>query len=205
MSTDLNIRVVSNLSTTQQFLLYQQDIKLNVKNFKVAAWEHQFIAPQSKFYVTMPLDVTVCAKNNTGKGYLQTKQLKADYNTSWDIFSNNNALDIKQNTVDLAADNTIDIYNICPSTKYALVCKDKKPLFECEVRPDFKVSFSINPKLFVALSDFEIYDDFFDAATLSKKPYEIEYEGQSYLTVYLNEDVSSGQVKITHDFNYFEK
>lgn len=205
MATDLNIRIISNLGVTQQFLLYQEDIKLNVKNFKVAAWEHQFIAPKATFYVTLPMDVSVSAKNDLGKGYLQTKELKADYNTSWDIFENKQALDIKKNEGTAATEDTIDIYNNCKSTKYALVSKDKKPLFECEVRPDFKVSFAIHPKLFVALSDFEISDDFFDAATLSKKPYEIDYEGQSYLSVYLNEDISSGQIIITHDFNHFTK
>lgn len=205
MATDLNIRIVSNLGVTQQFLLYQEAIKLNVKNFKVAAWEHQYIAPQAKFYVVLPMEVSVSAKNELGKGYLQTKQLKADYNTSWDIYENNNALDIKKNEGTAATDDTIDIYNICRSKKYALVSKNNKPLFECEVRPDFKVSFAIHPKLFVALSDFEISDDFFDAATLSKKPYEIDYEGQSYLSIYLNEDISTGEIKITHDFQHFHR
>lgn len=205
MSTDLNIRIMSELNETQQFLLYQEDIKLNVKNFKVAAWEHQYIAPKSIFNVVMPMDITVSAKSDLGKGYMQTKQLKADYNTSWDIYSNNNALDIKKNESTAATEDTIDIYNACETTKFALVSKDNKALFACEVRPDFKMSFSIHPKLYIALSDLEISETFFDAATLSKKPYEIDYEGQSYLTIYLSEDVSTGKVTIKHNFNYFDK
>ena len=37
-NTDLHIRVKSNLMTTQQVLLYQEAVTLNVKNFKTAAW-----------------------------------------------------------------------------------------------------------------------------------------------------------------------
>lgn len=40
-NTDLHIRVKSKLGTTQQVLLYQEAVTLNVKNFKTAAWEHQ--------------------------------------------------------------------------------------------------------------------------------------------------------------------
>ena len=54
--TDLKIRVVSNLSTTQQVLLYQQDIQTDaeVKNFLAAAWEHPRIAPKDQYDVTLP-------------------------------------------------------------------------------------------------------------------------------------------------------
>ena len=53
-NTDLQIRVISNLSTTQQVLLYQQDIQTNVKNFLTAAWEHPHIAPKAQYDVTLP-------------------------------------------------------------------------------------------------------------------------------------------------------
>lgn len=205
MGTDLNIRVISNLNDTQQFLLYQNDIKLNVKNFKVAAWEHQYIAPKAKFTAILPLEITVAAKNSLGKGCMQTKELKAYYNTSWDIYKNGNAIDIKENFTSQATENTIDVYNACDEQQFAIVSKDSKPLFACEIRPDFKLSFAIHPKLYVALSDLEISETFFDAATLSKKPYEIDYEGQSYVTIFLTEDVSTGKVTISHDFNYFSK
>lgn len=58
-STDLKIRVISNLSTTQQVLLYQQDIQTNVKNFLTAAWEHPQVAPRSQYDVTLPLDIAI--------------------------------------------------------------------------------------------------------------------------------------------------
>lgn len=70
----------------------------------------------------------------------------------------------------------------------------KKPLFACNVRPDFKVNFAIHPKLYVALSDMEIHEEFFDAATLSRKPIVIDYQGQQSVTITLsNPDLSKIQ------------
>lgn len=65
--------------------------------------------------------------------------------------------------------------------------------------------FCNSPKLYVALSDLEIRDPFFDAATLSRKPVEIDYEGQQYLTIILSENESTGAVSITYNFDKFEE
>ncbi|MBC2579579.1 hypothetical protein [Clostridium sp. DJ247] len=203
MSTNLNIRVISNLTDTQQFLLYQEDIKLNVKNFKIGAWEHQYLAPKATFFATLPTRIAVRAKTSLGKGTVETKEIEVDYNTAWDIFENKNAVDIGPSTGEVSGLDTIDVYNKCPSTKFAIVTKDSKPLFACEVRPNFKVNFSIHPKIFLAISDLEIHGDFFDAATISAK-YAVEYEGQDYLTFYLNENTSTGEILISHDFNKFD-
>lgn len=198
--TDLNIKITSNLGTTQQFLLYQNDIRLNVKNYKVAAWERHYIAPGAEFNVVLPLDIQVGATTDLGKGHLKTRKLSANYNTAWDIVKNNNALDIAPSSEVPPTENTIEIHNKYKDTQNAVVFKDGKPLFACEVRPEYKVNFAIHPKLFLALCDLEINDEFFDAACLSKMPTVIDYEGQSYLNISLNENVSTGQVTVKYDF-----
>ncbi|MDY2848115.1 MAG: hypothetical protein SOU50_07845, partial [Oscillospiraceae bacterium] len=137
-------------------------------------------------------------------GKISTKLLPAEYNTAWDIYSNCNALDVRRSSEPDPEENTIEIHNKNNVTSSAIVTKDGKPLFLCSVRPDFKVSFSLHPKLYVALSDFEITDPFFDAATLSRKPVCIDYEGQQYLTVILSENESTGAVEISYDFTRFE-
>ena len=201
--TDLNIRVVSNLSTTQQVLLYQEDIQTNVKNFQVAAWEHPHIAPKSQFDVVLPMAIAIAATEKIGKGCLKTKALGVDYNTAWEIYDNNGAIDVRKYDEMAPTDETIEVYNNCESTKTSIVTKDGKPLFACEVRPEFKVNFAIHPKLYVALSDMEIHEEFFDAATLSRKPEIINYEGQQYVTIVLDEDVSTGKVTISYSFDKF--
>ena len=203
MSTDLKIRVVSNLKSTQQFMLYQEAISLNVKNFKTGAWEHQFIAPKATFSATLPTEIKVGATSTLGKGQMETQLIECDYGTGFDIFYNNKGLDIKPSNEPAPTEDTIDVFNNCTETKYAVVTKDGKPLFGCEVRPEYKVNFAIHPMLYVALSDCEIVEDFFDAATLSKKPYEISYEGEECVTVYLTESAGTGTVTITHDFKTF--
>lgn len=204
-NTDLHIRVKSKLGTTQQVLLYQEAVTLNVKNFKTAAWEHQFIAPGAQMRAVLPTEITIGSMAAIGHdGKIMTKLLQAEYNTAWDIYSNNNALDVKASSEPAPSEDTIEIHNKTAETNSAVVARNGKPLFKCDVRPGFKVNFSIHPKIYVALSDLEISDPFFDAATLSRKPVEIEYEGQQYLTITLSENASTGAVSIDYNFDKFE-
>ncbi|MCL2054076.1 MAG: hypothetical protein FWG90_06515 [Oscillospiraceae bacterium] len=203
-NTNLNISVKSNLKEAQQVLIYQEALTLNVKNFKTAAWEYQHIAPGSNMQVLLPMEVCIGAFKGIGhNGRISTKLIQAEYNTAWEIFSNNKAIDVRKSSEPDPEENTIEIHNKNSVTSDAIVTKDGKPLFLCSVRPDFKVSFALKPKVFIALCDLEITDPFFDAATLSRAPVGIDYEGQQYLTVTLNENESSGAVSISYDFNKF--
>lgn len=205
-NTDLHIRVKSKLGSTQQVLLYQEAVTLNVKNFKTAAWEHQYIAPGAQMRALLPTEITIGSMEAIGHdGKIMTKLLPVEYNTAWDICSNDNALDVKPSSEPAPTEDTIEVYNKNSRTSSAVVAKNGKPLFKCDVRPGFKVNFAIHPKLYVALSDLEISDPFFDAATLSRKPVEIDYEGQQYLTIILSENESTGAVTITYNFDKFEE
>lgn len=204
-NTDLHIRVKSKLGETQQVLLYQEAVTLNVKNFKTAAWEHQYIAPGSQMLAMLPMEITIGSMKSIGHdGKIMTKLLPVEYNTAWDIFNNGNALDVRKSDEPVPSEDTIEIHNKNINTSSAIVAKNGKPLFRCDVRPGFKVNFAIHPKLYVALSDLEIKDPFFDAATLSRRPVEIDYEGQQYLTIILNENESTGAVTIDYNFDKFE-
>jgi len=205
-NTDLHIRVKSKLGETQQVLLYQEAVTLNVKNFKTAAWEHQYIAPGAQMRAVLPTNISIGSMESIGHdGKIMTKLLPVAYNTAWDIFSNSKGLDVRESVEPDPTDDTIEIHNKNSVTSTAVVAKNGKPLFKCDVRPDFKVNFSIHPKLYIALSDLEINDPFFDAATLSRKPVEIDYEDQQYVTVILEENESTGAVNITYNFDRFEE
>ncbi|MCL2054078.1 MAG: hypothetical protein FWG90_06525 [Oscillospiraceae bacterium] len=204
-NTHVKIRVKSKLGTAQQVLLYQEANTLNVKNFKTAAWEHKKLSPGAQMRTTLPTEISVGSMETYERGSkIMTKLIPAEYNTAWDIYSNDGALDIKKSSEPAPEQDTIEIHNKNEYKNSAVVSKNGKPLFACSVRPGFKVSFSIHPKLFVALSDLEITDPFFDAATISRKPVEIEYEGQQYLTIILKENESSGEVTIDYNFDKFE-
>lgn len=204
-NTDLNVRVKSKLGTTQQVLLYQEAHTINVKNFKTAAWEYRFLAPGATMTVVLPMDICIGAYEGIGhNGKISTKLLPVEYNTAWAIYNNSNALDVRKSSEPAPEQDTIEIHNKNTVTSSAIVTKDSKPLFRCDVRPDFKVSFALHPKIFIALSDFEITDPFFDAATLSRNPVGIDYEGQQYLTITLTENESTGAVDVNYDFSKFE-
>jgi hypothetical protein len=204
-NTDLHIRVKSKLGTTQQVLLYQEAVTLNIKNFKTAAWEHRFMAPGAQMRAILPTEITIGSMGFIGHdGKIMTKLMPIECNTAWDIYNNSNALEVRKSDEPAPEYDTIEIYNKNSQTSSAVVAKNGKPLFRCDVRPGFKVNFAIHPKLYVALSDLEISDPFFDAATLSRRPIEIEYEGQQYLTIILTENESTGAVMIDYNFDKFE-
>ncbi len=205
-NADMKIRVKSKLGTTQQVLLYQEAITLNVKNFKTAAWEHQYLAPGAQMRAMLPTEISIGSMEVIGHdGKIMTKLIPVEYNTAWDICDNGGALDVRKSAEPSPTGDTIEIHNKNKSTSEAVIAKNGKPLFACSVRPGFKVNFAIHPKLFVALSDFEITDPFFDAATISRRPVEIEYEGQQYLTVILSENESTGEVTVDYNFDKFEE
>ncbi|MCR3760010.1 hypothetical protein [Clostridium felsineum] len=203
MATDLNIRVISNLKTTEFFMLYQQDINLNVKNFKVGAWENSHIAPGAQFYTTLPLSIEAQGRKDDDNTVYKTKLIQTDYNNSYEIYDNAEGLDIKSSSLTAPTDNTMNIYNSTNSQVQGVVLKDSKPLFSAIIRPDNKLNFSINPSIYVAISDFFIEQEFFDAATLSPLT-RINYEGQSYLTIILGENVGTGKFTVDYNFDLFD-
>jgi hypothetical protein len=205
-STDLQITITSSLSSAQQFLIYQDAQTITVKNYQLAAWDHQYIAPGSSYTVTLPLQIQVGASliDPLRGGVMSTKLINAGYNGAYDVFNNNGALDIcvSSNEAELNAtnDNSITVYNNDIKTRHVLVCKNSKPLFAAEVRPEYKLSFAIDPKIYFALCDVELKGDFFDAATLTTVPTEIAYEGQSQLFITLSEDTATGKITIHYAF-----
>lgn len=203
MATDLNIRVISNLGDTEFFTLYQQDINLNVKNYKVGAWEKSYIAPGAQFYTVLPLRIQAQGRVEESDGIYKTKLLDVDYNQRYDIFNNSEGIDIEKSDLKPPVDNTMSVYNVTDSRVQAVVLKDSKPLFSADIRPDNKLNFAIMPSIYVAICDYAIEQEFFDAASLSPLT-RISFEGQSYLTIILGENISTGKFEINYNFDLFD-
>ncbi|SMC16284.1 hypothetical protein SAMN02745134_00039 [Clostridium acidisoli DSM 12555] len=203
MATDLNIRVISNLGDTEFFTLYQQDINLNVKNYKVGAWEKGYIAPGAQFYTVLPLKIQAQGRVEESDGIYKTKLVDVDYNQRYDIFNNSEGIDIERSDLRPPVDNTMSVYNVTDSRVQAVVLKDSKPLFSADIRPDNKLNFAIMPSIYVAICDYAIEQEFFDAASLSPLT-RINFEGQSYLTITLGENISTGKFEINYNFDLFD-
>lgn len=203
MSMDLNIRVISNLKDTEFFMLYQQDINLNVKNFKAGAWEKSYIAPGAQFYTVLPATLQLQGRVEGNGSVYSTKIIEAQYNHSYEIYMNSEGLDIQPSSLAAPTDNTINLYNTTDSQVDGVVLKASKPLFAANIRSTNKLNFSIKPALYVAISDYFMNQEFIDAATLSPLT-KINYDGQSYLTIILGENVGNGQSSINYNFNSFD-
>lgn len=204
MSTDLKIRVISQLQSTEFFTIYQQDINTNVKNYKVGAWEKQYIAPSATFYTILPINIQVQGRNEQGTGIYKTKIVDvSEYNTSYEVYEKDLGLDIKPSAELAPTEGTVNIYNKCGFRKEAVVLKNGKPLFCASVRPENKLNFEIKNSLYIAICDYEIIDEFFTAASLTPTR-RVDFSGQSFLTIYLKENTGTGKFNVEYDFNSFE-
>lgn len=204
MSTDLKIRIKSELQTTEFFTIYQQDLNINVKNFKVGAWEKQYIAPNATFYTILPVSIQLQGRNEQGNGVYKTRIIDVkDYNTSYEIYELDKGLDIRESLKQAPIDGTINLYNDCPYRKDGIILKNNKPLLCASIRPENKLNFFIKESLYVAICDYELNDEFFDAASLTPVV-GIDYSGQSYLTITLRENNGTGKFVIDKSFEAFE-
>lgn len=205
MSTnELKVRVISNLSSTQQIMLYQKDIQINVTNYKVGAWEAVKLAPGSVHTAVLPTNIEVAATDINGRGDVLTKQLPAESGDTFKIFDNKGLIDIKSDDTKFASDDeTIDIYNDSANRVNACITKDGKPLFSFDTRPDYRVNFMIKPKLYISLDDKEINDDFVDTNAITSN-YKVDFTNQQYLTINLDENNSTGAVTVSHSFEKFD-
>ena len=90
----------------------------------------------------LPTEITIGSMENISHdGKIMTKLMPVEYNTAWEIYSNEPA----------PTEDTIEIHNKNSRTSSAVVAKNGKPLFKCDVRPRFKVNFAIHPS-FMLLS-----------------------------------------------------
>lgn len=200
MSTNLNLRIISDLSDSQQVLAYLETKIINVKNFETAAVVNKHMAPGSTYRTYLPTEILVGASGTDTKGTIETKLLPASYNDSFEIYDNREALDIHKTTWK-ATENTIDICNNYSHSQYAYAYKDGNPMFRCHVRPGSKVNFRIEPTIYFAVCEEVIHDKFFDAAVLSQKPFSITYEGHEFLTVHVVE--KSERIEFEYSFERF--
>lgn len=100
----------------------------------------------------LPTEITIGSMENISHDdKIMTKLMPVEYNTAWEIYSNDNALDVRKSNEPAPTEDTIEIHNKNSRTSSAVVAKNGKPLFKCDVRPRFKVNFAIHPS-FMLLS-----------------------------------------------------
>jgi hypothetical protein len=198
-SENVKVRVLNNTSTTWRVMLYQADLDITVNNYLIGAWRQAPIAAGGVLRSTMPLNIQVGADDEGEDIETSTKILNAPQKSQFEIFTDDmGALDIDMLS-EKNADGTISVTNQCESAKWVKLYKDGAPILSAEIRPDFKESIKIKPKLTLALGNSEVSTAFFDAAQISNKT-EADLSNQSYLTYTLTENL--GTKKISVDISY---
>lgn len=203
MARDLNIRIINNLKNTSFFTLYQQNINLNTRNFKIGAWKKGYIASGAEFFTVLPLNFEIQAKINVTRGRYKTKLIDASYNSSYEIYMNNNGIDIHESNLIKPSNNTVNVYNTINSMVSVIALKNLNPIFLTNIRPNSKLNFAILPSLYISIFSSDISDinkNFFNPSSLSPIT-KINYNGQSCVNIFLNENVSTGKFQVYYNFN----
>lgn len=203
MCENLKIRIISYLVDPIFFALYQQDIVLNVNNYKLGAFEKGYIAPGASIYTILPLNLNAYGRSKSENTIYNTKIININYDCAYEIYQSKMFFDIKSSAeTPPRKKETIDIYNKTLSRKEAVILRGERPIFSADLRPNTKLNFSIDNSINIALSDFEITNDFFQADDISQT-YKIDYNIQDYLTILLKENVSSGKIQIETNYSIF--
>jgi hypothetical protein len=203
MKTGLNIRIISNLPTTQSILLFQKSIIINTKNYKIGAWETAYIAPGSEFSTILPEKIELFI-SEARSDYLRDKNpFHSETNDTITIFNNGGVVEMKkEERKNVDTDRLISVHNTHNSNTFLLANKDGKPLFNCHIRPDYKLNFCVEPKICIALFDNKIENEFFDVEDIQIFC-EVDYADKTHLTFTLKEDSSKRKIMMEYNFDKF--
>jgi hypothetical protein len=203
MKTDLNIRIISNLSATQSIMLFQKDIIINTQNYKIGAWETAHIAPGSEFSTILPEKIELFISENQSNYFEREQPLLSETNDNITIFNNGGVVEMKkEDNKNAVADKFISVYNTHNRKTFLFANKDNKPLFTCPIRPDYKLNFCVKPKIYIALLDKKFENKFLNAEDI-QNCYKVDFTDKTHITFNLDENVSRGIITIAHNFDEF--
>ncbi|URZ18730.1 hypothetical protein [Clostridium felsineum] len=197
---DLNICIISKLKSTKLFVLYQQNINLNTKDLKIAAWQQAYIAPGSHFYTKLPSNFEIQGKIEENKIIYKTKLLPVNFDESFEFYMNENAFDIQSSFLETPKNNTIDLYNSTDFKVWSLISKNSRPLFAAKLRPNSKLNFIVLPSLYISLLDLPLNKTFFNVSSLFPIT-KIDFKNQKNVNIILNENNSNGRIEISYNFD----
>jgi hypothetical protein len=203
MKADLNIRIISNLSATQSIMLFQKNIIINTGNYKIGAWETAYIAPGSEFSVILPSKIELFISESGSIYFGNEKHIQSETNDNITIFNNGGVVEMKkEESKSLDADRFISVYNTHNRKTFLFANKDGKPLFTCSIRPDYKLNFCVIPKICISLSDKKIGSEFFNSEDI-QHCYKADFTDKTHITFNLEENVKTGRITISHNFDEF--
>jgi hypothetical protein len=199
---DLSVSIFNDTEGDQEFIVYQQNVVTNVKNYLTAAWEYEYLTnggAQWDFVVPFEIEVSGI-EDALSIGTKTTNLLVADYNDQFQLsestISPASAFKITKSGTG-AGQNTINILNtVVAGPRWAVVNKNGQPLFTSLVAPNQSVNFAVMPTLYVAIASNVQKGDLFQSINLTQS-WAFPYEGFTSLKVYASENTTTKEITLT--------
>ena len=200
---DLSVTIFNNTLGAQEFVVYQQDATLNVKNYLTAAWEYEYLTNgNARWDFVVPFEIEVSGLENAlSVGTKTTNLVVANYNDQYELQENmqtNPPTPFNITKVGVGAGaNTINIKNtISAGPRWAVINKNGMPLFTSEVNPSESVNFSVEPTLYVAIASNYQKGALFEAVNITRS-WAFPYAGFTSLVIDATQNPNTHEITLT--------
>lgn len=205
---ELHIVVFNKTLQSRRFIVYQQDVSLDVDKYLIYAWNNRLLANGGAFwFFTLPLSFQVAGINGNPEDYSSTNIEKAEYGQRWELTQREDeAFMIELSDITSEPDNIKLINTITFARRTVVLMKRENPLIGCELPADGgDVNFKIEPSFYLALSDEYKRGDIINVSKV-KNPYKVScqwHKSVAQFQISVTEDPISG--KITFQTEYMPR
>lgn len=200
---DLSVVICNDTLGPQEFIVYQQDATLNVRNYLTAAWEYEYLTNgQARWDFVVPFEIQVSGLENAlSIGTKTTNLVTANYNDQYELQENmqtNPPQPFAISKVGVGAGaNTINVKNtITSGPRWAVVNKNGMPLFTSEVNPNESVNFSVEPTLYVAIASNYQKGALFESVNITRS-WAFPYAGFTGLFILATQNPTTKEITLT--------
>lgn len=157
----------------------------------------------TEFFALLPTGLQVQGMLEKSNSVYKTKAIAANYNESYEIYMNDEGIDIQPSSLRNPTDNTMNVYNVTDSQLEVIILSNGETFFSVSIDPNSKLNFCIIPLIYISIYNYSIEQQYFNAASLSPLTM-IDYRGQPYLTIVLSENYSTGKFFVNYNFDAFD-
>lgn len=199
---NLKIRIVSHLRKTHQVFLFCARGNAEPDEY-VEPYAYPHIAPQSRFEMTLSGTGTVCATTDIADSTMTTREITIPCQNRMEVFDNDGALDFRESSERNPNYPRGDsVFNHSHKLRAVLIKYDGKLVCRRLFHEDTLLAFDrMNTALYVKLLLSDNADSTIKVTTFASAV--IDYRGERYLTITLEEDPETQSYTINHSFAKF--
>ena len=201
-SMDLSVTIVNDTLGDQEFIVYQQNVVPNLKNYLTAAWEYAYLANGgARWDFVLPAAFEVSGTEDAmSSGSKTTNVLAARYGDQFALSESTippiSAFKIEKIGTSAGAAVVTVLNTIATGPCWAEVDKNGHQLFAAFLAPNQSVNFAIEPTLYVAIASSVAKGEFFEAPSLAQS-WAFPYEGFTSLVITATQNPTTGELALT--------